>query len=143
MTPDESYSLLLLAFLLVIVTQKQFSAQLLEILLKLTRPGATIALLALIVVVYTNHLHYTCLVLGVVVVFLLKDMWTAWPRSDARRLYLEVGRDQHRFDHSSSIDLQMADGTIKHETPHVRDKNTHRTLLVFPPSAKTLHEMNG
>lgn len=143
MRPDESYSLLLLTFLLVIVTQKQFSAQLLEILIKFTRPGATIGLLALLAVVYMNDLHYTFLVLGLIVVFLLKDLWTAWPRSDARRLYLEVGRDQDRFDHSSSIDLQMADGTIKHETPHVRDKNTHRTLLVFPPSAETLHELNG
>jgi len=143
MSPDESYSMLLLAFLLVIVTQKQFSAQLLELLLKLTRPGATIVLLALLVLTYVNHLHYTFLMLGLIVVFLLKDMWTAWPRSDARRLYLEVGRDQDRFDHSSSIDLQMADGTVKHEIPSVRDKNTHRTLLVFPPSAETLHEMNG
>lgn len=135
--------MLLLAFLLVVVTQKQFSAQLLELLLKLTRPGATILLLGLLGFTFLKHFHYTFLVLGLIIVFLLKDLWTAWPQSDARRLYLEVGRDQDRFDHSSSIDLQMADGTVKHHTPSVRDKNTHRTLLVFPPSAETLHEMNG
>ena len=143
MTPDESYSMLLLAFLLVVVTQKQFSAQLLEILLKLTRPGATILLLALLAFTYVKHFHYTCLILGLIIVFLLKDLWTSWPRSDARRLYLEVGRDQDRFDHSSSIDLQMADGTVKHSSPSLYHKDWQPKLLLFPPSAETLYEMNG
>ena len=143
MTPDESYSLLLLTFLLVVITQKQFSAKLLELLLKLTRPGATILLLALLGFTYIKHFHYTFLVLGLIVVFLLKDLWVAWPRSDARRLYLEVGRDQDRFDHSSSIDLQMADGTIKHSAPSLYHKDWQPKLLLFPPSPETLHEMNG
>ena len=143
MNPDESYSLLLLAFLLVVVTQKQFSAQLLELLLKLTRPGATVLLLGLLGFTYVKHFHYTFLVLGLVIVFLLKDLWTTWPRSDARRLYLEVGRDQDRFDHSSSIDLQMADGTVKHAPPSLYKKDWQPKLLLFPPSAETLYEMNG
>jgi len=143
MNPDESYSLLLLAFLLVVVTQKQFSAQLLEILLKLTRPGATILLLALLGFTYVKHFHYTFLVLGLVIVFLLKDLWTEWPRSDARRLYLEVGRDQDRFDPSSSIDIQMADGTVKHAPPSLYHKDWQPKLLLFPPSVETLYEMNG
>lgn len=143
MTPDESYAGLSLALLLVVVTQKQFSHTILELLLKLTRPGATVALLALLVFVYHKGLHYTFLVLALVSVFLLKDVWTYWVGSDARRLHLEVGRDNDRFDHSSSIDLQMADGTVKHAPPSMYSPGWSPTLLVFPPSAETQHEMNG
>jgi hypothetical protein len=143
MTPDESYASLLLAFLLVIVTQKQFSSWLLEILLKVSRPGATVGLLALLVFTYYKQLHYTFLVLGLVIVFLLRDMWSHWPRSDARRLHLEIGRDQDRFDHSSSIDLQMADKTVIHAPPSIYSPGWSPKLLVFPPSAATQQEMNG
>jgi hypothetical protein len=143
MTPDESYASLLLAFLLVVITQKQFSYMLLELLLKLTRPGATVLLLALLVFVYHKGLHYTFLVLAIIVVFLMKDMWTYWINSDSRRLYLEVGRDNDRFDHSSSIDLQMADGTVKHAPPSMYSSGWSPKLLVFPPSAETQFEMNG
>jgi hypothetical protein len=143
MTPDESYAGLLLALLLVVVTQKQFSYMILELLLKLTRPGATVGLLALLVFVYHKGLHYTFLVLALIVVFLLKDVWTYWVGSDTRRLYLEVGRDQDRFDHSSSIDLQMADGTVKHAPPSMYTNDWSPKLLVFPPSAETQYEMNG
>ena len=51
MTPDESYATLLGAFLLVVVTQKQFSSWVLELLIKVSRPGATVGLLALLVFV--------------------------------------------------------------------------------------------
>lgn len=143
MTPDESYATLLGAFLLVVVTQKQFSSWVLELLLKLTRPGATVGLLALLVFVYHKGLHYTFLSLGLLCVFLLKDLWVQWPNSDARRLLLEVGRDQDRFDHSSSIDLQMADGTVKHAPPSIYGTDFYPKLLVFPPSSATQQEMNG
>jgi hypothetical protein len=143
MTPDESYASLLLALLLVVVTQKQFSHMVLELLLKLTRPGATVALLALLVFVYHKGLHYSFLVLALISVFLLKDLWTYWINSDSRRLHLEVGRDNDRFDHSSSIDLQMADGTVKHAPPSMYSAGWSPTLLVFPPSAETQREMNG
>jgi len=143
MTPDESYAGLLLALLLVVVTQKQFSHAILELLLKLTRPGATVALLSALAFVYHKGLHYTFLLLALIIVFLLKDLWTYWVGSDARRLHLEVGRDQDRFDHSSSIDLQMADGTVKHAPPSIYYAGWYPQLLVFPPSAETQKEMNG
>jgi hypothetical protein len=144
MSPDESYATLLLAFLLVIVTQKKFASLLLELLLKLTRPGATVALLGFMAFVYHKGLHYTFLLVGLVSVFLLKDIWSRWVSSDARRLFLETGRDEDRFDHSSSIDLQMADGTVKHAAPSMYSSPGNRpTLLVFPPSEETLKEMNG
>lgn len=143
MTPDESYASLLMAFLLVVVTQKQFSFWVLDLLLKLTRPGATVALLALLVFTYYKHFHYTFLALAIVVVFLLKDMWTAWPQSDARRLHLDVGLDQARFDHGTSIDLQMADKTVVHAPPSIYGKDFYPKLLVFPPSPATQLDMNG
>lgn len=143
MTPDESYAGLLLALLLVVVTQKQFSHTLLEMLLKLTRPGATVLLLGILVFTYSRGLHYTFLVLALIIVFLMKDMWTSWPASDARRLELEIGRDQDRFDHSSSIDLQMADGTVKHAPPSLYHHDWSPKLLIFPPSEAVLNEMNG
>jgi hypothetical protein len=55
---------------------------------------------------------------------------------------MDIGRDQARFDHATNIDLQMADGTVQHETPplfYTRPDD----LLIFPPSARVLHEMNG
>jgi hypothetical protein len=143
MTPDESYASLLLAGLLVIITQRQISSLLLEVLLKFTRPGATIGLLSLMLFLYMGHHHYTFLVMGLVVVFLLKDMWVQWPNSDARRLYLETSRDQARFDPSSSIDIQMANGSIKHAPPSIYGKDWSPQLLVFPPSEETLYELNG
>jgi hypothetical protein len=143
MAPDESYSMLLLAFLLVVVTQKQFSHSVMELLLRLSRPGATVLLLGILVLAYTQHLHYTFLVLGLIVVFLLKDIWTFWPKSDRRRLELEIGRDQDRFDHSTSIDLQMADKTVTHGPPSMYSPGWSPKLLVFPPSAETQYDMNG
>ena len=143
MTPDESYATLLLALLIVVVTQKQFSSVILEIMLKVTRPGATVLLLALLLFIYHKGLHYTFLVLALISVFLLKDMWTYWVKSDNRRLYLEVGRDNDRFDHSTSIDLLMADGNVKHAPPSMYSPGWSPKLLVFPPSAATQKEMNG
>ena len=143
MTPDESYAVLVLTGLLIIIMQKQVSSVLLELLLKLTRPGATILLLGFTAYTYHRGLHYTFLILSVLVVVLLKDIWVQWVNADARRLYLETGRDNDRFDHSTSIDLQFADGTVTHAAPNLYFKPSFPTLLVFPPSAETLHEMNG
>ena len=143
MTPDESYASLLLLGLLVIVTQRQISSIVLEVLLNLTRPGATVVLLSGMAFLYYKHFHYTFLVLGLVIVFLLKDMWTQWPNSDARRLYLEASIDQARFDPSSSIDIQMANGSVKHSPPSIYGKDWSPQLLVFPPSPETLRELNG
>ena len=143
MSRDESYALLLFAFLIVTVASKQFGALTLELLLKLTRPGATVGLLALLTYVYTRGLHYTFLILAVIIVYLLRDIWAVWLNSDARRLYLDRSTDEARFDPASSIDIQMADKTVTHAPPpsfHTRDLSS---LLVFPPSAQRLAEMNG
>ena len=143
MSRDESYAVLLLAFLVVTIASKQFSSLLLELLLKLTRPGVTIGLMALLVYVYTRGLHYTFLMLSILVVYLLRDVWSTWIKSDARRLYLDRSADEARFDPASSIDIQMASGVVTHEAPPSFDTRDLSGLLVFPPSAATLAEMNG
>jgi hypothetical protein len=143
MSPDESYALLLLAFLIVTIVSKQFGAMMLELLLKLTRPGATVGLLALLVYVYTRGLHYTFLALAILIVYILRDVWSTWLKSDARRLYIDRSIDEARFDPASSIDLQFADGSAVHDAPPSFDTRDLTGLLVFPPSAATLLEMNG
>jgi hypothetical protein len=143
MSHDKSYALLILAFLIVTIVSRQFGALFLELLLKVTRPGATVGLLALLAYTYTSGLHYTFLALAVLIVYLLRDIWTAWLNSDARRLYLDRSADQTRFDPASSIDIQMADKTVVHAAPPTFDSRDLSTLLVFPPSASTLEEMNG
>jgi len=143
MTPDESYAVLALTGLIVIIMQKQVSYMLLEFLLMLTRPVATILLLGLTAFTFHRGLHYTFLVMSILSVVLLKDIWVQWVRTDARRLYLEMGRDNDRFDHATSIDLQFADGTVKHAPPSTYFKDSSPTLLVFPPSEETLYDMNG
>lgn len=143
MRHDETYALLLAGFLFVTIASRQFGAQTLELLLRLSRPGATVALLGLLAFVYSKRLHYTFLVLAIVVVYLLKDIWSRWTNSDARRFYLDRSTDEARFDPASSIDLQMANKTVTHADPPSFDTRDLSTLLVFPPSAATLAEMSG
>jgi hypothetical protein len=129
---------------LITITQKKFSSTLLEGLLLLTRPGATLLLLGLLFFTYFKRHHYTFLALAVLIVFLLKDVWTTWVRSDARRLHLEIARDHARFDPDTSIDIQMADKKVTHHSPRMLRKDTDASpLLLFPPSSTTLKEMNG
>jgi hypothetical protein len=143
MSRDESYALLLVAYLIVTIASKKFGEMSLELLLKLTRPGATVALLALLVYVYTRGLHYTFLVLAIVTVYVLRDVWNTWLNSDARRLYLDRSTDEARFDSATSIDIQMADKIVTHAAPPSYPTRDLSGLLVFPPSAATLAEMNG
>jgi len=140
---DSKYALVVLGVLLLTVVLRQFSFVVLELLLKLTRPGATVLLLSAVVWLYSKNLLYTALASTVLVVFLLRDLWTEYVRSDARRLYLEMGVDAARFDPSTSIDLQFANGTAVHDAPSMYKESSDPTLLVYPPSAETLAQMNG
>ena len=144
MTHDHMYALLLFAFFAVTVTTTQFGPQFLELLLKLTRPGATIVLLGLLAYVFGKGYRATFIVLLVVVVYLLRDIWTVWLYSDARRLYIDRSTDESRFDPASSIDIQMANKTVTHASPSLYFQPAVPTgLLVFPPSAATLEQLNG
>jgi len=127
----------------VVLTMGNIFPQGLEGLLFLGRPLSTALLLGGIVMLYVNRYHASALVAGLLSVYLLKTMWTTWPRSDARRLHLEVGRDQARFDPMTSIDLQFANGTVTHNLPHLLVQPSFPELLVFPPSSEVQQQMNG
>lgn len=101
-------------------------------------------LLGVIVYLYLQRLIFTMIAVAVVVMFLLKDVWTNWVRSDARRLYLDIGRDQARFEARNSIDLQFANGTATHAKPKMLHKDRDVSpLLIYPPTSDTLAEMCG
>lgn len=138
---DSTSALIVLGLLLVVIFKKQFGYWFLELLLKLTRPGATILLLSGVVFLYYKKMTYTALASMILVVFLLKDLWTNYVRSDARRVFLEMGLDMARFDPLTSVDLGFANGTIVHDSPPPDAEQ--KTLLVYPPSAETLEQMNG
>jgi hypothetical protein len=129
-------------FAVMMATATQFP-QGLEALLFLGRPVSTALLLGSIVLLYCCKYQATALVAALLSVYRLKTMWTTWPRSDARRLHLEVGRDQARFDPANSIDLQFANGTATHNLPVLLSQPTFPEMLVFPPSSETQREMNG
>ena len=129
-------------FAAMLATQTQFPGAL-EGFLFLGRPLSTALLLGSIVMLWVYKYRASALVAGLLSVYLLKTMWTTWPRSDARRLHLEVGRDQARFDPSNSIDIQFANGTVTHNLPHLLVQPSFPEMLVFPPSEEVQRQMNG
>jgi hypothetical protein len=144
MSRDTSYALLVLVFLLLTIVQKGFSGKLLEMLLSLTRPGATFLLLGGLLWTYHLGHHYTFLAFALLSVFLLKDLWTSWPQSDSRRLHLDIAKDQARFDPHLSLDIQVADKVVGHDSPSMLRKDSDASpLLLFPPSSETLRELSG
>jgi hypothetical protein len=113
-----------------------------ELLLQLTRQGATLLLLGTVFALFYKNFPLTGLVLAVGVVAYMPKLWTTYPRSDDRRLQLEISRDNVRFDPASSIDLQFANGDVVHDTPAMYRKDPAvGPLLVFPPFGKA-HDGN-
>ncbi len=144
MHDDRLYALGVLVFFVTVLSKQQFCAWMLELLLKLTRSGATVLLLAIVAYVYSKGLMYTALALALVFVYLLKDLWTNWIRSDARRLHLDIGRDLARFDPTTSVDLQWANGDASHDKPKMLGKDVaSNPLLLFPPSSEVLVQLTG
>jgi hypothetical protein len=133
---------LIAVFVVVTATNAQFPG-LLDASLWITRPVSTILVLGGVVWLYLSGMKTAALIAGLLSVYLLKTMWTTWPRSDDRRLHLEVGRDQARFDPTTSIDLQFANGTVVHDLPHLLVRPSFPEMLVFPPSSETQRDMNG
>jgi len=140
---DLGGAIALIGVFAVILTMGNIFPQGLEVLLLLGRPLSTALLLGGIVMLYCCKYHASALVAGLLSVYLLKTMWTTWPRSDNRRLHLEVGRDQARFDPTTSIDLQFANGTVVHDLPHLLVRPEFPDMLVFPPSSEVQQQMNG
>jgi len=115
-----------------------------EVMMKLPRPLTTSLLLLIPVGLYMKNMVYSSLVSLVMAVYLMQDIWKPYLSSDARRLFLESGRDQTRFDPSKSIDLQFANHSVTHDSPNMLFKSSDASpLLIYPPSAETLQEMCG
>lgn len=128
-------------FSLLLLTKWRFP-QALELLSMFGRPAATVFVLGSVVLLYVKDFKSTALVMGLLSVFLLKTIWVSWPRSDEKRLYLEVARDQARFVPENSIDLQFGNKTATHDAPiMLAPPLPFPELLIFPPSSETLHEM--
>jgi len=140
MNKDSVGGLFLVLVLLVSITQRKFTKWLLELLVKLTKPGSTILLLGSCLVLFMKGYTYTALALGLLSILLLKDMWVL---TSARRLYNDVQKDQSRFVASNSIDLQFAQKSISHDSPSMLSPSKSETMLIFPPSSETLEEMCG
>jgi hypothetical protein len=144
MERDTLYSLILLGLFALVVMRQRFTTVTLEVLMSLTRPGSTILLLGIALYMYNKGLLYTSLVFVLISVYLLKDIWVSWARSDARRQYLDLGRDQARFNEATSVDLQWANKTAIHDSPNMlRIDNDASPLLLYPPSQSTLESMCG
>lgn len=122
---------------------RQFCEYTLEALLMLTRSGATLLLLGLITYGFQKGYTYSAMMGVLISAYLLRDLWTAWPRSDARRLFLDIGRDQARFNPMTSVDLQWANGTAVHDSPNMLEKHNAGEMLIYPPSNEVLAEMSG
>ena len=144
MKGDTFYALgLTVVFFIILATNYRFP-QALEILSMFGRPAATILVLGSVVVLYYKNFPINSLVAAVLSVYLLTTVWTTWPRSDEKRLFLEMGRDQTRFEEQNSIDLQFARGSATFEAPDMLQAPTpFPEMLVFPPSSETMHELCG
>lgn len=144
MKGDNLYAIgLSVLFFIFVATNYKFP-QALEALSYFGRPAATILVLGSVVVLYYKDLHKTALVATLLSVYLLTTIWTTWPRSDEKRLHLEIGRDQSRFEEQNSIDLQFATGSAKFDAPDMLLSPTpFPELLVFPPSSETMTNMCG
>jgi hypothetical protein len=73
--------------------------------------------------------YYTALALGLLSMFLLKDMWVL---TSARRLYNDIQKDQSRFLASNSIDLQFAQKSVTHDSPSMFSSSKSETMLIYP-----------
>jgi hypothetical protein len=143
MARDSFYALVLLGLLLAVISFKKFPVFLLELLLKLTRSGATVLMLGLIAFLFSNKLPYTAMAFALLSVYLLKDVWVNWVGADARRFNQDINADNARFNPFTSIDIQMADKTVVHARPSMVSPPRDNKNLVYPPSPETLREMNG
>lgn len=144
MKGDNLYAIGLSVLFFILLATKYKFPQVLEALSYFGRPAATILVLGSVVVLYYKDLRKTALVATLLSVYLLTTIWTTWPRSDEKRLHLEMGRDQARFEEQNSIDLQFATGSAKFDAPDMLlSPTSFPELLVFPPSIETMTDMCG
>ena len=144
MTKDTLYALIIAGIFLSVVIRGWFCYRVLETLLSLTRPGATIVLLSVLAYMYASGLKYTTLMFGLLVIYLLTDVWHYWSNSESRRLMKDNDTDLARFTDSQSVDLAFARRSAVHDSPNMLRKDVDATpLLLFPPTQEVLRSMSG
>ena len=144
MTPDVGLTFVSLIFLVVFVALPVVAEPFYEFYISIGREVSTFLLLSVVAAAYYNGYMYTTLASALLVVYVLYQMWTVYPRSDRRRLRQEIMKDQARFDPDTNIDLQFANGTALHDRPKMARKDSPtKPLLIFPPSKEVQAQMNG
>ena len=131
---------LAILFALILLSNWRFNSSL-HMLSMFGRPAASIFILGCVAVLFYKDLPLTGLVAGLLSVYLLKTVWTTWPRSDEKRLHLEMARDKARW---NTIDTQFGDKTAVHDSPIMMvPPDPFPEMLVFPPTSETLNELCG
>jgi hypothetical protein len=144
MTPDSLIAITLVVMMAGFVASGLFAFPVLEMMLSIGRPAATILVLAGVAYAYFKGYIFTALAGSFLSIYLLKQLWVWYPAGDKRRLYLDELRDTARFDPSTSIDLQFANGTAVHDSPNMLHKDKDVSpLLVYPPSKSVLTSLSG
>lgn len=144
MTPDFGLALVSSTFLAIFVLFPHLATPFFDFYLYIGREVTTLTLLSLVAVAYYYGYIYTTLATALLVVYVLYQTWVVYRGSDKRRLNQDVSKDNARFDPSTSIDLQFANGTAVHDSPNMLAKDSKQTpLLVFPPTKEIQTQLNG
>lgn len=126
------------------VVSGRLAFPILEMMILIGRPISTILVLGGVAYAYFKGYVFTTLAAAFVSVYLLQQVWVTYPAGDARRLYLEELRDTARFDPSTSVDLQVANGTLVPDSPNILRKDKDASpLLIYPPSQSVLKSLSG
>jgi hypothetical protein len=128
-------------FVLLMGTKTQFQSLLNQLMYY--KEFSTLVLLGGNAFLYVKGYHKTAFIGGLLSVYLIKTLWVNWPRSYQSQLYIDISRDNARFDPLTSIDLQFANRTVQHNLPVLLVRPEDPELLVFPPSTDDLKEMSG
>ncbi len=102
-------------------------------------------LLAIIAVLFalTEGYKVVAVVLTGVLLYLASE-WGTYVTSNQRQVHVDKLTDDARFEPSMSVDLQVANRDILHQTPRMLAQTKDASpLLTYPPSDATLRELSG
>lgn len=139
MTPDQTYALgVAVASLSLLIPVIRY-----PVLEAVSHP--LILLLAVFGVAWLVSVGFSlvAIVLAAIVLFLVRES-TTFESSDERRVYLDKGEDDARFNPWYSVDLQVANRTLTFDAPKLHHVDHDVSgLLTYPPSQATLEELSG
>ena len=100
------------------------------------------AFLGLLAVLLYLRLDLTTLI--VIAIYLYIHNNSHINTSEDHRVHEELEVDDERFNPATSVDIQFADGTARHDPPSMLGWTKDASpLLLFPPSQDTLRSMSG